>query len=203
MKYECLVRNKQLSFRIDLTDMTESDVMQCITDLSFLKKLSIFLYEEKQNEEVKYCSDTLLFDFLNNELLSTVTRKYRIPNRGCFTHINKINDTIVELKINLRNFNAKELCEKISNENSNLLKTFSNQYCPYLTVYLNMDPIFSDQDNLISFERNGSLQDIYMFTYCYGCNTITKEAFEELLKYKKENNKKEYLLLKIIEETLK
>lgn len=203
MKYECLVRNKQLSFRIDLTDMTESDVMQCITDLSFLKKLSIFLYEEKQNEEAKYCSDTLLFDFLNNELLSAVTRKYRIANRGCFTHINKINDTIVELKINLRNFNAKELCEKISNENSNLLKTFSDQYCTYLTVYLNMDPIFSDPDNLISFEKNASLQDIYAFAYCGECNTITKEAFEEMLEYKKENNKKEYLLLKIIEETLK
>ena len=201
MKYQCLVQDKRLRFSVDLTEMTEGDVMECVADLSFLKKLSIFLYEENQNKEVKHCSDTLLFDIHRYDLLSIMP--FGRPSRGCFTHINEINDSIVELIIYVRDFNTNELCEKISNENSNLLKTFSNQYCPYLTVYLNMDPIFSDQDNLISFERNGSLQDIYMFTYCYGCNTITKEAFKELLKYKKENNKKEYLLLKIIEETLK
>lgn len=201
MKYQCLVQDKQLSFSIDLADMSESDVMQCITDLSFLKKLSIFLYEEKQNKEVKRCSDTLLFDFISHEMLSM--EPFRSASRGCFSHINKINDTIVELKIYLRNFNAKELCEKISNENSNLLKTFSNPKCTYLNVYLNMDPIFSDPENIISFEKHAIFKDTYMFNYCGGCTVITKEAFEELLKYKKENNKKEYLLLKIIEETLK
>lgn len=201
MKYQCLEQGKQLTFSIDLADMTEGDVMTCITDLSFLKKLSIFLYEENQNKEVKHCSDTLLFDLLTHEMLSMVP--FRSSFRGCFSHINKINDTIVELKIYLRNFNAKELYEKISNENSNLLKTFSDPKYTYLNVYLNMDPIFSDPENLISFEKHTILQDMYMFNYCGGCTAITKEAFEELLKYKKENNKKEYLLLKIIEETLK
>ena len=66
-----------------------------------------------------------------------------------------------------------------------------------------MDSILSDPDNVISYEKLGLLKNTYMFKYCGNCITITKEAFGELLKYKKENNKKEYLLLKIIEETLK
>ena len=199
MKYQCLVQDKQLTFSIDLTDIKESDVMDCITDLSFLKKLSISLYEEKQNEEIKCCSDTLLFDFTSHELLSMVP--IRSAYRSCFTHINKINDTIVELKIYLRNFNDKELCEKILNEHNNFLTT--SPYCEYKNVYLNMDSILSDPDNVISYEKLGLLKNTYMFKYCGNCIVITKEAFGELLKYKKENNKKEYLLLKIIEETLK
>ena len=199
MKYQCLAQDKRLRFSVDLTEMTEGDVMECAADLSFLKKLSIFLYEENQNKEIKHCSDTLLFDIHRYDLLSIMP--FGRPSRGYFTHINEINDSIVELIIYLRDFNTNELCEKISNENKNLLKT--NPQRTYASMYLNMDFIFSNPENLISFEKHEVLEDTYVFNYCGNYTAITKDAFEELLKYKKENNKKEYLLLKIIEETLK
>ena len=68
------------------------------------------------------------------------------------------------------------------------------------------DPVVIDKDEINKLNVNVIKDDFIKLRdkgLKHNSIKLSLRIFEELIKYKKENNKKEYLLLKIIEETLK
>ena len=112
-------------------------------------------------------------------------------------HFNKINDVIVELWFVLGDFNVNDVSKKYLINNSSFLHTYKDDNSTESTI-LNMDSIFSDPENSVSLDKDGNV-----IKFCDRTVLITEEAREKLLNYKKENNEEEYLLLKIMKESIK
>ena len=198
MKYRCIELDKRLIFQIGLGDMRDEDIDYFLTDSSFLKDLSVFLYKETQKKEVQYCSDTLLVFLFNLAFnLPFFEDLVMFEKVRTIMHFNKINDVIVELWFVLGDFNVNDVSKKYLINNSSFLQTYQDDNSTESAI-LNMDPIFSDPENSVSLEKDGNV-----IKYCDRTVLITKEALEKLLDYKKEKNKEEYLLLKIMKESIK
>ena len=197
MKYSCIELDKRLIFHIGIGDMRDEDIDYFLTDLSFIKDLSLFLYKETQKKEVKYCSDTLLIFLFNSAFSLPFFGDSVFEKLRTIIHFNKINDVIVELWFVLGDFNVNDVSKKYLINNSSFLQTYQDDNSIETTI-LNMDPIFSDPENSVSLDKDGNV-----IKYCNRTVLITKEALEKLLNYKKEKNKEEYLLLKIMKESIK
>ena len=198
MKYRCIELDKRLIFQIGLGDMRAEDIDYFLTDSSFLKDLSVFLYKETQKKEVQYCSDTLLVFLFNLAFNLPFFEDWVMFEKvRTIMHFNKINDVIVELWFVLGDFNVNDVSKKYLINNSSFLQAYQDDNSTESTI-LNMDPIFSDPENSVSLDKDGNV-----IKYCNRTVMITKEALEKLLNYKKEKNKEEYLLLKMMKESIK